>query len=505
MAGCKRKQISLSDKLSIINAVDNGEKQADIARRMGLSKQTVNSIVKNKDVAEKRDSGELQEKRFRMRKAAHPEVESALLMWLRDARARGIPVNGLLLRSRAEQLAAILGHGDVTFSEGWLSRFKARHGVVFSEMCGERDSVDQTVVSEWQKNRLPALLAKYEDRNIFNADESGLVYKARPSKTYTFSGERCHGGKCSKERLSVLFCCNMDGSEKVRLLLIGKSKRPRALRQMQSLSVDWEANKKAWMTKVLFNTWLVKFDRKMAKEKRKVLLFLDNCSAHMQPPVLEATEIAYFPPNATSALQPIDQGVVHSVKVAYRTRLTERLLFDMNAKRETKIDVKFPVEVLPAVWAQLKRDTIRNCFRKAGFCREDDAPTTPSAEPQEPCVPTVWPQIQEAFGAEDFADFVSFDDDVVNTEDLTDDEIVAQVRNCSDPQSEEDSSEEAEAPVKLTSSQALEHIEALKGYFVQQQHDCSAEVLQLTQMQHKVTAASLAGARQALITQYVAH
>ncbi|KAH9377494.1 hypothetical protein HPB48_006245 [Haemaphysalis longicornis] len=72
------------------------------------------------------------------------------------------------------------------------------------------------------------------------------------------------------------------------------------------------------------------------------------------------------------------------------------------------------------------------------------------------------PKIQEAFGAEDFADFVSFDDDVVDNEGLTDDKIVAQVRNCSDPQSEEDSSEEAEAPVKLTSSQALEHIEALK-------------------------------------------
>lgn len=77
MAGRKRKQISLSEKLSIINGVANGEKQADIARRMGLSKQTVNSILKNKDVAEKCDSGEIQEKRFRMRKAAHPDVESA--------------------------------------------------------------------------------------------------------------------------------------------------------------------------------------------------------------------------------------------------------------------------------------------------------------------------------------------------------------------------------------------------------------------------------------------
>ncbi|KAL1415174.1 hypothetical protein MTO96_029690 [Rhipicephalus appendiculatus] len=176
-------------------------------------------------------------------------------------------------------------------------------------------------------------------------------------------------------------------------------------------------------------------------------------------------------------------------------------MYDMEAleKRKTKIDVKFLVKVLPAVWAQLKSDVIRNCFRKAGFCRANDAP---SAAPQDPSVPSVWPQIQEAFGAEDFADFVSFDDAIVDSEQLTDGEIAALVNISSDPLSEDDSSEEAEAPVKLSSSQAMDYIEALKGYFLQQQADCSTEVLQLTEMQHKVTAASLSGAKQALITQY---
>ncbi|KAH6919479.1 hypothetical protein HPB50_029532 [Hyalomma asiaticum] len=83
------------------------------------------------------------------------------------------------------------------------------------------------------------------------------------------------------------------------------------------------------------------------------------------------------------------------------------------------------------------------------------------------------------------------------------DEIAALVKNSSDPLSEDDSSEETEAPVKLSSSQAMDYIEALKGYFLQQQGGCSAEVLQLTEMQHKVTASSLAGAKQALITQYI--
>ncbi|KAH6925045.1 hypothetical protein HPB50_027403 [Hyalomma asiaticum] len=111
---------------------------------MGMSKQTVNSILKNKDMAEKRDSSEIQEKRFQMRRVVHPDVESALLMWLWDVCSRGIPVNGLLLRSRAEKLVVTLGHDDVTFSEGWLSRFKARYNVVFSAMCGEHDSINES-------------------------------------------------------------------------------------------------------------------------------------------------------------------------------------------------------------------------------------------------------------------------------------------------------------------------------------------------------------------------
>lgn len=40
-------------------------------------------------------------------------------------------------------------------------------------------------------------------------------------------------------------------------------------------------------------------------------------------------------------------GVLHIVKVANRTNLTERLLFDKQEKRETKICVESSVKVLP--------------------------------------------------------------------------------------------------------------------------------------------------------------
>jgi hypothetical protein len=35
-------------------------------------------------------------------------------------------------------------------------------------------------------------------------------------------------------------------------------------------------NTKAWMNSLIFKEWLLKFDRKMKRQNRKVILFLDN-------------------------------------------------------------------------------------------------------------------------------------------------------------------------------------------------------------------------------------
>ena len=57
-------------------------------------------------------------------------------------------------------------------------------------------------------------MKNYKACDIFNAEETGLFYKLMPNKTLQLKGEKCHGGKKSKERLTVLVTSNMDGSEK---------------------------------------------------------------------------------------------------------------------------------------------------------------------------------------------------------------------------------------------------------------------------------------------------
>ena len=58
----------------------------------------------------------------------------------------------------------------------------------------------------------------------------------------------CHGGKKNKERLTDITCSNMDGRDKLPILVIGKAVNPRCFKNVKSLPVQYNANMKAWMT-----------------------------------------------------------------------------------------------------------------------------------------------------------------------------------------------------------------------------------------------------------------
>ncbi|KAK9738597.1 DDE superfamily endonuclease [Popillia japonica] len=86
------------------------------------------------------------------------------------------------------------------------------------------------------------LLTKTKYDDIFNADETGLFYKLNPDKTLRFMGETCSSGKMSKERITVLIAANLLGTEKRKLLIIGKTKHPRCFKNIKQLPVNNKSN-----------------------------------------------------------------------------------------------------------------------------------------------------------------------------------------------------------------------------------------------------------------------
>lgn len=81
--------------------------------------------------------------------------------------------------------------------------------------------MSKAVPESWLKNVFQQTRKGYSDDDIFNADETGIFYKMTYDKTMRFKGEKCSGGKMSKDRITVMVAANMRGIEKRKLLVIG--------------------------------------------------------------------------------------------------------------------------------------------------------------------------------------------------------------------------------------------------------------------------------------------
>ena len=87
----------------------------------------------------------------------------------------------------------------------------------------------------------------------------------------------------SKDRLSLLLCMNLTGTDKLPPLLIGKAARPHALRRkgVGLSKVNHYHNSSGRMTAVVFEHWLDKWNEIVARQQRHILLLIDNASSHI--------------------------------------------------------------------------------------------------------------------------------------------------------------------------------------------------------------------------------
>jgi hypothetical protein len=174
-------------------------------------------------------------KRKTSKESTFAELEAVLFTWYQKARGSNIPVDGTILKEKAKIIAAKLNIDCFSASSGWLSRFKDRHGLVFKKLAGESGEVSIKITDAWLES-LPSLLEGYKPRDVYNADETGLFFNVLPGRTLAYKGETCHGGKHSKDRLTVLLCVNRDGSDKQVPIVIGKSSKPRCFKDVKKLT-----------------------------------------------------------------------------------------------------------------------------------------------------------------------------------------------------------------------------------------------------------------------------
>ncbi|XP_071965525.1 tigger transposable element-derived protein 6-like [Antedon mediterranea] len=347
----------------------------EATKKYGLGKSTIYDIMKAKD--KYRSKKEVSKgTKFRVIKTKFSDIDQLMLVWFRTARDKHIPISGPLIKAKAEQFAEELNIVDFKASDGWLTKWKRRHDIKQLVICGERGDVNQEVVTQW-KEQISELCVGYEPKDIFNCDETGLFFRALPDRTLAEKHDDVKGVKSSKERLTVMFTCSMTG-EKVRFsflkpMIIGRAENPRCFKTIKKdrLPVVWKANRKAWMTGALFDDYLTDLNNQMRFQGRNILLFLDNASSHVG---LEKSNIklAFLPPNTTSVLQPLDQGIIKAFKSRYRAKLLRSVLAKVDDAQSAS-DITKQTNVLDAVnwtatsWRETSETTIIKCFNRCGF------------------------------------------------------------------------------------------------------------------------------------------
>jgi hypothetical protein len=138
---------------------------------------------------------------------------------------------------------------------------------------------------------------------VYNADETGLYWKALPSKTIVSQEEKsAPGHKSSKERKTVLACSNASGTHKLQLVCVGKSKKPRSFMGIEKryFPVHYYNHRKTWMNQEILKDWFFKKFVPSVREHfrsknlpERAMLLLDNAPSHPNESVLKQ-EMAGF-------------------------------------------------------------------------------------------------------------------------------------------------------------------------------------------------------------------
>ena len=196
-------------------------------------------------------------------------------------------------------------------------------------VSGEGNYCTTEMTAPWKQTTLPTILSKYKLDEIYNADEFGLFFRMQPYKSLNLRSEACTGGKHSKICLTAMAAANAMG-DKIPMFVIGKSKSPRCFKGVKHLPCRYRNQNKNWMDSVLFEEWIREMDTKFTKEKKKVALIIDNCPAHPTIDNLKSIELIFLPANTTSKLQPVDQGVIRSLKAFYKALALQRLVVAIN-------------------------------------------------------------------------------------------------------------------------------------------------------------------------------
>lgn len=147
-------------------------------------------------------------------------------------------------------------------------------------------------------------------------------------------------------------------------------------------------------------------------------------------------------------LQPMDQGVIKSLKTQYRKFQILKMIQNVENNNEKKLTVLDAIMMISAAWENVSEKTISNCFRHAGFKEsiESHQPTNQAVDYDEATIHCLAKELNPSLSENIIQDFVDIDYDVAICSSLTDQDIIEEIQDEEKNNDDDDEEEELFIP-----------------------------------------------------------
>ena len=526
--------LTLENKLAILDRLKMGATQEKLASEYGIGRSTVGDLKKSEDkirsFALTMENTAISTKgRKVMRICDDDKLDEAVYLWFVQKRSQDMPVSGPILCEKASELHSQLHEGESVppfqASRGWLWRFCQRHGIRQLSLQGEKVSSDLSAIEPFKKELQELLEQEHLTLDqLYNCDETGLLYKMLPSKTLASKSEReASTIKKPKERVTLMTCSNATGMHKLPLVVIGKAENPRCFKNInkKALPVHYYSQKNAWMDTRIFLEWFhnqfVPAVTKYLGEKgfpAKALLLLDNAPSHPDVKTLAShngnIKALFLPPNTTALFQPMDQGVIESLKRRYRKALLQKLLLEDKEGRSIiqfvkQINMKDVVYMTATAWNDLLPLTFTRSWSKLIGAGSTSEQLSSSDEPNDDEVLKLAHQLDPSVENQDIDDWMDVDCNDEGYQMLSDEDIITCVTQTEQDTEENDDNEPEDEEIQNVpkAGEVKDMLDKCLLWYERQDESTSTSLLLLKQLRDLAAAKRYANLKQLTLDSFL--
>ena len=163
--------ISISQKQEVLKYQSDNPKASQqsvgnhfsVVWRCEVKRRTVGDMLQNRDkwLAQDCEPGAK-----KLKTAKHSDLEETLFLWFSNVCDKNGIITDDILREKAKELGEEFNINDFTYSNGWLYRFKKRHGIASHTLCGESAGVDKTVDQWWSRKSCDCYARLFSQRHL---------------------------------------------------------------------------------------------------------------------------------------------------------------------------------------------------------------------------------------------------------------------------------------------------------------------------------------------------